>query len=699
MKCKYCDYENPKDAVKCECCGAMLSTQRSVDFYKKQAKKRIKPKKEKRRREKAEKEEKQTVASVLGYDEVSAPRNEGAAASRTASVLTAVVISIFYVALIAGFSVYMSLFYSDARRVDNSQSFPISLYDPESDSYYFLLDGKIVDGSLRGDIRYTPMMNFPSGVTVYNGFAKDDTDFAGSIYYNTSDYAVVSEYGVKHLNVEADGVDSFMCTADGKYLIALCRYGTSDAYRRTTREVYVYSLEENWNSKSVYLGIFSSVTVCGESPILYLVSGNDSSLSRYDCETRSITAIRDATRINNVKLIGNGDDISFVSDDKNLCIYRAAEEDVHKLSDGEPYTYVFSPDGKTVAFTEKGGDGIYSLYVYTNGEKILISDGISPVSVSDGGQCIYAKDIGSDSIYSAGIGKETKKLAEGAAIRCVNGNRTQAFIYTDVGEYLSVNGNFPILVYMRCDVLTPISGCEDGFRGGIFFLRSNTKSYICRLGSDYTFEVISAVGENVWYEVMSDKKTVLFVQGDILYRVREGNVALRSTVGISNGHPTLQVSPNGKGVYVYNHNGSFVYSKDRRATVISDSAASSACAFIGEDFVFLEREALTLLPVDAPKDTSDTAETTGGEAVSEEETYSLYYSRSGGKKKILMSGVSSFTVRKNAIYVYVPSGKTFEGRTLYDVYGGTDVESIELLIRGVETTVPSYTVVPPLLID
>ena len=38
MKCKYCDYENKKDAVLCECCGATLSTQRSVKEQKREAK-------------------------------------------------------------------------------------------------------------------------------------------------------------------------------------------------------------------------------------------------------------------------------------------------------------------------------------------------------------------------------------------------------------------------------------------------------------------------------------------------------------------------------------------------------------------------------------------------------------------------------------------------------------------------------------
>ena len=53
MKCKYCDYENPNEAIICECCGAVLGVKAHSSEDKKQIKKN---RKEKARKEKASKE-------------------------------------------------------------------------------------------------------------------------------------------------------------------------------------------------------------------------------------------------------------------------------------------------------------------------------------------------------------------------------------------------------------------------------------------------------------------------------------------------------------------------------------------------------------------------------------------------------------------------------------------------------------------
>ena len=65
-------------------------------------------------------------------------------------------------------------------------------------------------------------------------------------------------------------------------------------------------------------------------------------------------------------------------------------------------------------------------------------------------------------------------------------------------------------------------------------------------------------------------------------------------------------------------------------------------------------------------------------------TASLYYSRNGGEKVLILEDVSTFWITESAIYVFAPHKFSVEGEDpLYDLYGGTSVDNIKFLVEGV----------------
>jgi len=661
MKCKYCDYENPKDAIVCECCGATLATQRSIEYYRKEARKKVKPKKEK----KAKKEKR--VRKAVTESEAVPRETVSEDSSARSSALTAVLICTLYLLMIAGAVVFFTLFYSDAVMNIDRGAEVVSVYDPESKTYYFLLDGKLLPGCVESDNKYIKVVSAKeSGATVFSVTSSSDDP----VVFPDGIYLVVSEYGMRtvdftHGAYGADGFRevTFKFSGDERYLIALVYFGARP-------ELYAYPLDSD---EIIHVIDSNTYLFIDDTDGIYI--RNENGISRYSLDLRAFAEISSSDSITEMYVDEERGYMRFVENDSTLCIYHIETGETVRVNANNLYSFEISPNGKTVAYTVTA-DGAFESYLYKDGITEFLAENILPESVSDDGRYIYAKSPEGDSVYSivdADKGRKVSKLAEGAYIRCTSGNGRQALISTEDGEYLSVDGNFPISICGPYSNITPVSECKNGFKGGIFFIKGADTSYYCRLGSDYTFEVLLSCVDKTDH-VMSDGKTVLFSDGNgYLYRVKEGSSSECELIGLFN---TLgMVTPNGKGAYCYF--GSLFYSKDGKMTVVGSDKVFTV-GFLGSDYIFMERDPLDVLPEasEQPEDGENSVSS------STERTYSLYCAR-GAKKTLVMENVAKAEVVGEALYVYVLNENAVEGAPLYDVYGGKSVGSLTLLIAGV----------------
>ena len=184
MRCKYCDYENPKEAIVCECCGATLATQRSIEFYKKEARKRKRQKAEKkikpRQRNTEKKKDTRLKITKKGVLAVALTR---------ALVLAGWIVSLI-MSVIDHFR--GAALYEDIFAYDNETAVPV--YYPESGEYRFLLHGEFVPGSVKTDaVLYS--YGSQNSVTIFIGSSTNEAGEYDSVI------AVVYKDGIKIINL------------------------------------------------------------------------------------------------------------------------------------------------------------------------------------------------------------------------------------------------------------------------------------------------------------------------------------------------------------------------------------------------------------------------------------------------------------------------------------------------------------------
>ena len=101
--------------------------------------------------------------------------------------------------------------------------------------------------------------------------------------------------------------------------------------------------------------------------------------------------------------------------------------------------------------------------------------------------------------------------------------------------------------------------------------------------------------------------------------------------------------------------------------------------------VFTESDAKESLPERADEETNADGSSVSGAAKNvNNATYSLYAVKKGGEKKFIMSNVALIKTEGDVLYVFCFSeGSALNEKPLYDVYGGTSINNIKLLIEGV----------------
>ena len=341
----------------------------------------------------------------------------------------------------------------------------------------------------------------------------------------------------------------------------------------------------------------------------------------------------------------------------------------------EVYSYVPSPNGEAIGINTIVS-GINTARVYKDGKTYDVGEGFGVYCLSDDGEVVYGIENEFKIIYSAGINAKPKKLAEGASFECKSGDSRQVIISVGNDIYLSADREYPFFIYHGAKEVTCRTKAEKGFKGNLFCVRVANKNYLCILNSNYEFEVIS--DEIYDTRLLDDGKTLLFTKDFVIYKAKEGSSKVKK-IGVG---PIFGISPSGFGFYSFFSGGAVYNSFDGTTTNVMSGE------YVNDCIVFLERDPPKSLPKKAEETELET--NSDGSIVintpkeDNEFTYSLYCVNRGGEKKLIMNDIASYRVVGDTLYVFrLNENAVFGESSRYDVYGGTSINNIKLLIEGV----------------
>jgi len=686
MKCKYCDYENPEGAIVCECCGATLATQRSVEFYKRQAKK--KPRRNPRRVKPPKEARSSSGVDKKGAVEASASAEEKKLRfSRRAIIIIA---SVFLAAalLICGALVAYRVYHAPVLSYSYSK-YAVALYDPEAKSYLFLVDGKLVPGSVESEAEYT-MIGSTGGITVFSS-----VDSAGGV-----SYIAVSKDGINELDIAgatgtpSPGISKIYVTEDGEYLIMLVTVGSPTGLASS---VYGYGISDGGEVFHIADGV-TSLYVTKGSDILCVSDLPDKGCSviSYDCASGwdGKTVIYEDSVIKLQSL--------HYYDDEMLLYYSepvdgGSIEHVYDAAIGEEilvtdmYYYGISIYGNYISYYKYDGSKA-TAYIFSreSRESFFVGDEISVHSVNEDASVIYACDFSypmvdsfNSSLYVTNLEADVALLTELCGDYCFTKDGNDVLFTVYDAAYLSEKGAAAFPIKGECHLIYPRSACEESFIGGIFDVTlKDGNNVLCKLNDSYELEVLSANPTSLrgMKTRSDDKKTVFFVSGDsgCIYSCREGSSDAR-LIGASFNN-SVQISSDGRSFYSFSSPGICEWYSGGKGKLIEENAYSVTP--LGDGCVIMKQDGgESLINPNENMFNED-----GSPIIyTSTYTYSLYYSKNGSEKRLVMKNVATYKVVGDALYVFVLNENAVPGKTpIYDVYAGIGAGNLKPVARGVE---------------
>jgi len=683
MKCKYCDYENPKDAIVCECCGATLATQKSIEFYKKEARKKLKTKPERVKKERPVKEK--TVKEKA--ERVRKPLS-------VKTVVIAVAVTLVSLILLGvGVFFWRKAYYAPVFE-ENTSDYAISVYDPESGNVYFLMDGKLVPDSLSSDAKYVKKADY-KGVTVFVGTLGEV--MGGDVYRQ---YIVVSEYGVRAIDIP--GITdkknppscSFNITEDGKYLIISTSEQIQSPIGGYTLRHRLYFYDIASDTDAALIGdvtadgyIYPVFIGASRLAFSYRDSGGMYQVVVYDCATGERKVIyEDKESVRKLSYTKDASLLTVLSNYQKFYVYTPGDAEATFVTDDYFY-HTVSKGGRYIGYTNEKDEAGY-IYSLETGEHTFIGNGFVIRSINDDASIIYGYGNGwtespDMDVYATSLGGEVKNLAAGATNVIFNGDKTECMFIVEDEVYLSQDGDYPVKVKGAVMNISKISGCEDSFVGGIFNVYSGKNdAMICRLNESYELEVL--LSDPIFLRGMNllseDQKTAFFLSmtTNCVYSCREGAYGDVKLIGAVH-HSNVSISPNGRSFYAFSSGSCEWYSNGRGKVISSDAYSVSG---FGNGVLIMQPNRGELLPSLRNQTEEEVKNSATGKAYY---TYSLYYSEYGKKPALVMDNIAKYTATGTSLYVFALNENSVEGeKPLYDVYGGKSVFELELLISGVE---------------
>lgn len=644
MRCKYCNYENKEDTSICECCGAVLNISEREALA-------------------ADALSDGSSCTSAISDEASheASGGDSARSGKGRSGVWATVFSALYPSLLG--LLFIFVFFSVFTYVEkyslpgindaDPSDYILSVYDPKSEKTYFIYGGELIDGAVGCDRQGLLKIASYEGSNALYSFIGGE----GGMSYS---YVAVSADGINEVFIPSseEGSSSGIASATAAFG---CYIAASDDGR-----IFRISLDGQSVICMDDIGVFESysfITLDGKL-CLRTFSEKSSYLFGIDPSLSNLQVWQIAESGGMIGIPEVADDKSFLLFEANGGLYRfdASTDESLLLSEGAS-SYAVSPSGESIAFTDKRSGEVS---VYRRGEFFDAGSGFDVLSVSDDGEIIYGLSAEGASLYSSGIGKDEKRLAEEAGRVTVSGDAREVLFSVEGGIYLSAEGNFPIKVHLGSHDLKMHTPCEDGFIGGLFSVYTEEGDFFCIMNDDYSFEVLRRSVDHV--RPLEDG-VIIIIDDSVAYRCEEGSREMLR-IGISATGYDLRAS--GFGCY--------------STSPASFTRFGGSTRIIGEynGSSFFDNS-IAFLMADVPDDLPDR------QTVTEENmfsaygtTYSLYSASRKGRAKRIMDDVVHFWVSGDCIYVLRYNADYIYGEELLvDVYGGKSLSDIKLIVEGV----------------
>ena len=671
VKCKYCDYENEKDAIVCECCGASLSSQRSAKDMKKESARRVRADGKKR------------IPNIRALFELSAERFLNTAeGTKKRSKKRIAVLSAAMALLLAALALSLLLPAVLKGDVSGGEDLGtgayIKVYDPEANVYRFLKDGRLIEGS----------MEYDTGI--YHGTEKGFVCFSrgtpaeGQAQGEQPVLSFVTEDRVKNISLAGIVKDSDLfasggVTKDGEFAFFAVKEGAAST------ENMLYACDRESDSLPFPIGRITaySLGTLDNSRIFFVdSSSSEKKLTVYDIKSGERDTVCEADGFLSMTYYEDAKILVYLTRLGELGIYRPDSKSTVKITERNAAEYVFSPDYSTLLYTETATYGKSTLYLYKDGISTALGEEMFPFYVSNGGDVVYAVNKEKDVIYSSHGGEAMKTLGEGAYILLTTEDKRQIIFRTSEGLYLSMNGEYSHKIYKNCNI-SAVTPCEDSFIGEIFYINMMGGTYVCRLKKDLSFEVIEKNASKPIY--LENERAVIYRYSGMLWRISENR--RKKAECMIFGYYRESIMPDGRSAYIFD--GPLVYSKNKSARIIEKEIKSFYPFGDGGFYIKLPvPKRIEDAETEQAEQTQQAENASAGARMSAGNTYEagdLYYTKNGSKGKLIMKNAVHVEIKNGSIYVFAKSEKKVEGYEgmLYDVYAGNSVHGLELVISGV----------------
>ena len=703
MKCKYCDYENPKDAIRCECCGATLATQRSIDFYRKEAKRRKKnPRREQKAKEKALQKIKRKEQRAAKKESSCGCCNEkrrrvrkkllislsGIALILIACTLLPLIPSVFVVHPNIDFSAYNSFFEDKSEK-------PVVVYFPESEEYGFLYKGKLMETRIRSEKKPELISCHETGLYLFTATEGSGTN--ASVILIT-----VSHHGVRLFTVNGITADErtifFYPSGNGEgFLLVIGDESQLVAYSNDlssgTDLVYVGSYKPYEKNMFQFPegAVYDTVS---ESYLVPYVFHNG--LYMINCKTNEIFSVCDS--IGTIYCRGVG----IVNIDENGALSHFDTETCERFDASLVITAVLSPSGKTAVYNtvmtpDSTGTGGYDpnrrthSYVLFNNEAVKIAENMEIISVNDSGDLIYGYQKETRAFYAVDKNGRATLLCDKDFYYysyAPNRDSTELLFTVDSQIYLSQHGGKPTKVADGYENVFLFKGDKNysapiSFIGGLWAVKSNGLYSVCTLTDDLTLKLLTNGDTYIPHAVLlgKDKATLMISINNSTYKYTEGKDTELTLVRIGSGRA---FSTDLLGSYVDDTSAIF-YTDASGIKTITTNNVLQAHTLNGILLVLMKKDngsSPAVLPSDTTAETETSAEDESGRRKPVNE-YSLYYSLNGGDLLCAMKNVHHFTVEGNTLYVFVMREYLSDGTPIYDVYAGEKPRELTLIAEKI----------------
>lgn len=602
---------------------------------------------------------------------------------------------ILFLALLLISSVIVTLFFINkddpfltpviTEDLDSYKNPFLRVYDPDTDSYLYLYNGKLLTGGIPAGREVGSAPVYPIGTYTNQTAGKDVTGFisayrvteaSGGTSELKTKYIFVCEYGQKVLDfssvtTDTSSIDVCAVSDDGRFAF----FYISDRYSPLPSLYVIDGMGEGCAPRLLAYGV-SKFCTAGASRVAYATDNGNGGLDLVVADLAASTekvlsSVSDCSvifyteSVNAVSFVcGRGDLGVFYIDTGSFVTinYESYSDGISKYA-----AHVFSASGDSLALYTQG-NGRFTAYIYVKDVMRAIFDDMIPVAVSDDGKCVYALSPDGNNVYSAVNLREKILLAENAEIKAVSADRRQAIISSEEGGlYLSADGQYPTRIFNgKVFDFYPLTSCEDGFIGELFYIETDVcQTGIFRLNSDCKLESVFNTGllTTKQYTLLSDNKTILFItSSNALYKARAG-VDKGEAEHIGFASSLLDVERDGSTSYYFDRP-VLLRSHDKKTSVIE---SEDVCGL----FVFPEGGAAYM----KHKGTAN------GKML-----YDIYLTDGQNASEPELSGILSAFRVGDVLYVI---GQSAKGEDFIDVYV-LSPDGVSLIVSGVkDLTIPS----------